>query len=329
MGAAKSCPKLLVVVGMIGALLFSFPSRAPGQAYPSKPITIYCGYEAGATTDVTARALADGASKLLGVPIVVENKPGGSATLCAGLLASKKPDGYTLGLTDTRVIVARPHLLKVAYNPWEDFTWILQFSRYIAALCVLSDSPLKTIDEFIAFAKAHPGLSYGSPGMHSGGHLSTEVLARCRGLKFKHVPFKGGAPANTALLGRHLDFVGGVGQHMQYVKQGVFRMLVLYQTDERDPNFPVVPTLKELGCQDFPATGYLLMAPKGLPGPVYEKLAMAFRKTTEGPDFQKLLKQLEIPYDFKDRFQLEKDLPKESELYKNFLKEIETEKKDI
>ena len=105
-------------------------------------------------------------------------------------------------------------------------------------------------------------------------------------------------------------------------------MLVLYQTDERDPNFPAVITLKELGCQDFPATGYLLMAPQGLAGPVYEKLAMAFRKTTEGPDFQKLLKQLEIPYDFKDRFQLEKQLPKESELYKNFLKEIEAEKKD-
>jgi tripartite-type tricarboxylate transporter receptor subunit TctC len=314
---------------LMSALLAASPSAVWGQDYPNKPITIYCGYEAGATTDVTARALADGASKLLGVPIVVENKPGGSATLCAGLLASKKGDGYTLGLVDTKVIVARQHLLKIAYKPLEDFTWILQYAHYVSGLCVLSDSPFKTIDEFIAYAKANPGLSYGTPGMYSAGHLSIDVLARCKGLKFKHVPYKGGAPANTALLGKHLDFVGGVGQHIQYVRQGVFRMLVLLGTDKRDPSFPDIPTLNELGCQDFAASGLLLMAPRGLPAPAYEKLAAAFRKVSEGPDFQKLLKILELPYDFKDRSQLERELPKEFELYKIFLKEMRVDKKDL
>ncbi len=106
-------------------------------------------------------------------------------------------------------------------------------------------------------------------------------------------------------------------------------MLVLLATDKRDPNFPDIPTINELGCQDFADSGLLLMAPRGLPAPVYEKLANAFRKVSEGSDFQKLLKNLEMPYDFKDRSQLERELPKEFEFYRTFLKEMKADKKDL
>ena len=327
MVAARSYRKWLVVVGLIGALLISFPATAPGQGYPNKPITVYCGYSAGATTDLTTRALASAAEKILGVPVTVENKPGGSATVCAGLVASKPPDGYILGILDMSALTTRPHLFKVAFNPLTDFTFILQYGLYVGGLCVLSESPIKTIDEFIAYAKAHPGLSYGASGQYSRGHLAMEIFAKCKGLTFKHVPFKGGAPANTALLGKHLDFVGGSGQHIQYVKQGVFRMLMVFSMENRDPHFPNIPMQKDMGCEDVPPNKYILIAPKGLPDPIYKKVHDAFKKASEQPEFKKLMETLYLPYEYKGRKDLEKDIPAQFTWYKGFLEKMGVTKK--
>jgi tripartite-type tricarboxylate transporter receptor subunit TctC len=290
-----------------------------GQNYPEKAITIYCGYEAGATTDLTARGLAAGLEKLLKVPVVVENKAGGGATVAAGLVASKKPDGYTLAVVSTGALTVRPHLFKISFKPMQDFTLLAQYSRYIGGLCVLNESPLKTIDDFIAFAKANPGLSYGSSGAYTQQHMAVELFSQCKGLNLKHVPFKGGAPANTALLGKHTDFVAGSGQHMQFVKQGVFRMLLIYNTDKKDPDYPRIPILKELGCPDAPALGYMVVGPKGLPEPISQKLISSLRKVTESPDFQALLKTLDLPFDFKEGKELQKDVPLEYNWYKEFL----------
>jgi tripartite-type tricarboxylate transporter receptor subunit TctC len=315
---------LSLLVALLSFPLFSIPGFS--QEFPTKPITIYCGYAAGATTDITARGLASGLEKVLGVPVVVENKAGGGATVAAGLVASKKPDGYTLGVVSTGVITVRPHLLKLSYDPLKDFTLISQYSLYIGAVTVLKDSPYKNIGEFIAYAKANPGLSYASPGMYTQQHLATELFRQCKGLDFKHVPTKGGAEANTQLLGNHVNFVAGAGQHIQYVKQGVFRMLAVFNTDKRDPNYPDVPTIKELGCQDAPALGYIVIGPKGMPDAIYKKLSGAIKKVVEGSDFQKLLTQLEIPYDYKDRAQMEKDVLVENEFYKTFLQKMGAKK---
>ena len=315
---------LPLLVALLSFLLFPIPGFS--QEYPTKPITIYCGFAAGATTDLTARGLASGLEKVLGSAVVVENKAGGGATVAAGLVASKKPDGYTLGVVSTGVITVRPHLIKLAYDPLKDFTLISQYSLYIGAVTVLKDSPYKDIAEFIAYAKANPGLSYASPGMYTQQHLATELFRQCKGLDFKHVPTKGGAEANTQLLGKHVNFVAGAGQHIQYVKQGVFRMLAVFNTDKRDPNYPDVPTIKEMGCQDAPALGYIVVGPKGMPDAIYKKLSGAIKKVVEGSDFQKLLTQLEIPYDYKDRAQMEKDVLVENEFYKTFLQKMGAKK---
>ena len=318
--------KRFIRTGLILTFLISFPLSAFGQAFPDKPINIFVGFAAGATTDLTARALGHGLEKVLGVPVAVENKAGGGATVAAALVASKKPDGYTLGVVSTGVITVRPHILKLAYDPLKDFTLICQYSRYIGAVTVLSESPFKTIHEFIAHAKANPGLSYSSPGMYTQQMLAMECFRQCKGLEFKHVPTKGGAEACTQLLGKHVNFMAGAGLHIQYVKQGVMRMLAVYNTDKRDPNYPDVPTIKELGCEDAPALGYLVIGPKGLPDPIYKKLSEAIRKVTEGPDFQKFLGHLEIPYDYKDRSQLEKDVLVEYEFFKTFLEKMGVKK---
>jgi tripartite-type tricarboxylate transporter receptor subunit TctC len=304
---------------LIVAFAFSLPPSAMGQAYPDKPITIYCSYAAGATTDLSTRALAEQVEKMFGVPVVVENKPGGTSTVCAGLLASKKPDGYTLGVISTGALTLMPHMVKPSYNPLKDFTPIMQYSRFLGGLTVLSESPIKTVDDFVAYAKAHPGLSYGSPGMYSQQHLAVELFGQCKGLKLKHVPFKGGAESNTALLGKHLDFNAGSGQHIRYVKQGVFRVLMIYNSNKRDPNFPSIPTQEEIGCPDYPANGMMLAGPKGMPEAMVKKLEDAFKKASESPSFHKLLDQFDLPYDYKGRTQLEKEIPIQYDGSKNLL----------
>ena len=307
---------MFFAAGLILVFLFSFPIGASGQDFPNKPITIYCGYAAGASTDLTTRFLANGAEKMLGVPVVVENKPGGAATVCASLVASKKSDGYTLAVVDSGAISTTPLRQKVPYDPKKDFTVIMQYARYCpGGVTVLSDFPAKTIDEFIAYAKAHPGLSYGSTGVNQPGHIGIELFAHCKGLKFKHIPYKGGSEAITALMGKHTDFMQGAGGHIPYVRQGVFRLLMVFAIDKRDPSFPDVPILRELGCDDIDTVAYVLLGPKGIPEGIVEKLNKTFKKVSEDPKFKDLLQKFTALYEYKDGAQVEKDLPAEGERF--------------
>ncbi len=322
MRTIKSFWAMFTAVGLTLVLLISFPSPSSGQVYPNKPITLYCAYVAGATTDLTTRGLAAGAEKLLGVPIMVENKPGGNSTVCASLLASKRPDGYTLAVVPTGVIAQLPQLYKLSYSPFNAFTPILQYSRYIGGLCVLTESPIKNIDEFMAYAKSHPGLTYGSPGMYSQQHLAVDLFSQCKGLNLKHVPYKGGSEAITAFLGKHTDFIAGSGSHIPYVRQGAFRLLMVYNATKRDPSFPDIPILKELGCEDYPADGLMVAGPKGLPEPMVKKLKTVFKKVAESEEFQKLLVQINLPYDYKDGIDIDKEAPAQFEWFKAFYKKI-------
>ncbi len=317
----------LVLFGWVTlALWVGIPWSASAQDFPSKPITLYCGFAAGGTVDLVARSLASGAEKLLGVPIVVETKAGGSSTVCSGLIASKKPDGYTLGIITSDAVTRLPDLIKVTYDPAKDFTFIGQYVNGIAALVVPVDSPFKTIEEFIAYAKTHPGLTYGSSGINSHNAIPIELFAQCKGLQFKEIPYKGGAESVTAMLGKHTDFLCGSGSHMPYVEQGQFRMLFVGMTDKRDPNYPSVPTVKDLGCPDIPPNTHLILAPKGMRDAVANKLEDAFKKASEGAEFQGLLKRIKLPYNFKTRAQLNKDIPSEIAVFKEYHNKTGTKK---
>ncbi|NWF56469.1 MAG: tripartite tricarboxylate transporter substrate binding protein [Syntrophaceae bacterium] len=315
MEAKKNYRKTLTIF-MTWALLFlACPAFAE---YPDKPITIYCGYGPGASTDASSRALASGLEKMWGVPVVVENKPGGGTTVCAGLVASKKPDGYTLGVISEGALTASPLLQKLAYDPLKDFTFLAQYATYFGAFVVRSDAPWKTLDEFIAHAKANPGMSYTSTGMHTRQQISAELLGRCKGLTFRHVPTKGGADASTMLMGGHADFSTGSSQ-IVYVRQGVFRLLLRVNAEKRDPSFPDVPTLKEIGCPDVPSAGLDVVAPRGLPPAISQKLVEGIRKVTLEPPFQKVLVNFDIPYDFLDQEGLAKKIKDQYEWFKDYL----------
>ena len=308
-------------------LIITCPVVSWGQAFPNKPITIYAGFEAGGGTDLTTRALAAGAEKILGVPVVVENKPGGGGTVAAALVAKRPPDGYSLATFATSTLTVRTMLLKVAYDPMKDFTYLCHYSQHTGALCVLSESPYKTINDFIAYAKNHPNLSYAHSGLYSSQQLATELLARCKGLKFRNVPCKGGSEAYRELMGKHVDFACGTGSHKIYVKQGTFRELVIYHEDKRDPESPDVPTLQELNCPDVPASGRVVVGPKGIPADAVGKLNAAFRKVSEGAEFQKILKNIDIPLKYFDGKEFENAIRKEYSWYKENLSKFVEKKK--
>jgi len=315
MGTRKNCRKTLAIVLGMAVLLLASPAF---PEYPDKPITIYCGYGPGASTDISSRSLASGLEKMWGVPVVVENKPGGGTTVCAGLVASKKPDGYTLGVISEGALTANPLLQKLAYDPLKDFTFLAQYATYFGSFVVRSDSPWKTLDEFIAHAKAHPGMSYTSTGMYTRQQISAELLAQCKGLIFRHVPTKGGTDASTMLMGGHADFSTGSSQ-IVYVRQGVFRLLVQVNAEKRNPSFADVPTLREIGCPDVPPAGIDVIAPKGLSPAISQKLGEAIRKVTLEPSFQKVLISFDVPYDYLDQEGLEKKVSKEYEWFKGYL----------
>jgi tripartite-type tricarboxylate transporter receptor subunit TctC len=312
--------------------LFLLPLQSFSQDFPSKPITIYVGYEPGASTDVLTRTFATEAERILGVPVVVENKAGGGTSVAAALVASKKPDGYTLAVVSTGGLTAVPIMTRnLSYNPLKDFTFIFSFTEYQYSLCTRNDSPVKTLPELIKHARNNPGalLSYSTPGTGTTNHLNMEYLAKEAKVKFKHVPFKGGIPAYTALLGGHVDMTSGSGTERSFVKQGQFRMLTMFHKEKRDPNFPDVPILKEFGYKDSPGAGaaIILLAPKNLPGSVYNKLESAFTQAVHAPKLQNTLKQIDFPFVFKDRRKLETDLPRHYKSLAEFLGELGLVKK--
>jgi len=307
------------------SLFLLFPFQAFSQDFPTKPITVYCGQEAGATTDLTIRALADIAKTHLGVPVIVENKAGGGATVAATLLASKKPDGYTLAAFSSAALDTRHLMLeKLNYDPFKDFTYIFAYANYIYGICVRKESPFQTLNDLLEHARKKPEdlLTYSSSGTGSSSQLAVEFLAKQAKVRFKHVPFKGGAPATTALIGGHVDFTAGAGIHVNYVKQGIFRMLAVTGSEKRDPTFPEIPTLTDLGYKDVPPSNYLFLAPRGLPDPIFKKLEPAFRQAAYSPQFQKVLATLNVPFAFKTRRELEMDFPKHYQFWRDLLKEI-------
>jgi len=312
-----------LVTTLVSVACVALPSAAQAQPYPNKPITFYVSYGAGATTDITARALARAAESILGVPIAVDNKGGGGGTVAAGMLVSKKPDGYTVLIGSTAAITIRPLLMKVSYKA-SDIVGVMQYSYFHnGSVVVPADSPWKTIEDFIEAAKKNPGMSYATAG---GGGVATtsqqmgvEALKRCKGLDFKHVPTKGGTEANTMLMGKHVNFTSGSGSHNPLVVDGVFRQLVLFQS-MRDENFPDVRTLKEIGCdwENPPNSGMLATVRAGTPPDILKKLENTFMTVAQSPEFRAMLKQNYLPFDLKDSKTLNHDLAVETTWYKDY-----------
>ena len=258
------------------AIALAAPATTQAQSqYPTRPIRLIVPYPPGAGTDFTAREIAAQFSKALGQPVVVDNRPGAAATLGHALAAKAPPDGYTLLLGTTGGLVSGPALLgtKIAYDPLKDFTTI-GLATYVPYSLVLTASlPVTNVKELVALAKKQPGkLHFGSGGVGVGLHMAGELFSQVAGIKLVHVPYKGAAPAMTAVIGGEIDMMfNGIPPTLPHIKAGRVRVLAI-GSDDRTDLLPAVPTILESGIPFSTEGWYGIVAPKGTPQPIIDTL---------------------------------------------------------
>ena len=260
-----------------------FSGAAAAQDYPTKPITLIVPWPAGGSTDISMRAIADAASKHLGQPIAVDNKGGGGGTVGpATMAAASKPDGYTISQIPITVF-RLPLMQEVSWNPDKDFSYIIHLTGYTFGVTTNSESQFKTWKDVVDFAKANPGkVTYATPGAGTSLHVGMEQIAGLAGIKLTQVPFKGGAETNAAVLGNHTMLQADSTGWRPLVDAGKLRLLMVW-TDKRSPNFPDVPTLKEIGYPMVYDSPFGIAGPKGMDPKIVAKLHDAFKKAIEDP----------------------------------------------
>lgn len=276
-------PYLCAGVLMASAVLPS-PAAAQGAGdFPNKPITLIVPFAAGVTADLLFRGYAEAASKHLGVPVVVDNKVGGSATLGpAQMIATAKPDGYTISqiaIPFYRV----PVMQKATYDPIKDLSYIIMVGGYTLGAVVKSDSPYKNWKDVIDFAKANPGrFTYTTIGAATTNAIAMELMARTSGVQFTHVPGKGGGEGIAAVLGGHVMAMVESPSWAPTVASGDLRLLLILN-GERSKKWPNVPTLKEFGYDYSFDSPFGLAGPKGMDPAIVKKLHDAFKIAYEDP----------------------------------------------
>ena len=219
--------KCFIWIG-VAVLLLAGALPAAAQDYPTKPINLIIQYPPGGSTDLAARALANGAKKYLGQPLICENKSGGGGTVGVALVAAKPADGYTIGITTGSPTIAY-HMGKLSFHPINDLTPIMRWGNYLFGIVVRADSQWKTIQDLFRYAKQNPEkVSYGSPGVGTPTFLAMEELSLASGIKFTHIPAKGIAENNTALLGGHIDIISDSSGWAPLVDGGKFRILATW-----------------------------------------------------------------------------------------------------
>ncbi|KGG87575.1 MULTISPECIES: tripartite tricarboxylate transporter substrate binding protein [Comamonas] len=283
---------VLATAAFVTAAGIGASAWAQSGDYPARPVTLIVPFPAGGPTDRHMRTLADIAGKHLGQPIIVENKPGAGGTLGPGTMArTAKPDGYTI--TQFPMSMLRmAHMQKTAWNPVTDFSYIIGVSGYTFGFTVRSDSPYKSFNEYIAAARKTPGkIEYGSTGIGSSPHLLMEELAENAKVTLNHVPFKGNADLQQALLGGHVAAQSDASGWDTYVNGGQMRLLMTFG-EKRTQRWPDVPTAKELGYGVVSTSPYGLAGPKGMDPAVVRKLHDVFKKAMDDPRHVEVLRQL-------------------------------------
>lgn len=259
---------------------------AQAQSWPEKPVTLVVPFPPGGSTDQVARAVGPRLTEKFKQSFLVDNKPGATGTIGATFVQRAAPDGYTFLVTSLGPLVIVPHLLKgLQYDALHGFDLITVAVQSPNVLVVPANSPHKTVADVIAYEKANPGkMSFASAGNGSSDHLTAELFWQQTGTKGVHIPYKGGAPAHTDLIGGQVDAsFQNINAVSQYIKAGKMRALAITSA-KRSPVLPDVPTLAEAGVPNVEVASWqAIVAPKGLPPAVREKAHAAFVEALKDP----------------------------------------------
>jgi tripartite-type tricarboxylate transporter receptor subunit TctC len=317
--------RFIVVMAITASFLITGFSAFAAE-FPTKPINLVIQYPPGGSTDLTARALANGAKKYLGQPVICENKAGGGGTVGVAIVASKPADGYTLGIVTSSPTMAF-HMGKLNFHPLNDLTPIMRWGNYLFGITVRSDSQWKTMRELIEYVKQNPDkVSYGSPGVGTPPHLAMEEFSMVAGTKFIHIPSKGIAENVTALLGKHIEAISDSSGWAPMVDSGQFRLLAIW-SETRCERYPQAPTIKEIGY-DVVARSHLgVIGPKGMPKPIVAKLADAFKKAMDDPEYKAVMKKFDMNNYYLDTEDYSKYMKSDFENIEKLVKKLGLDKK--
>jgi tripartite-type tricarboxylate transporter receptor subunit TctC len=285
----------LFVVFLSSISILVLLSAAGGAEFPAKAVNLLIGYSAGGSTDLSSRALAAEASKILKQPVICSNQVGAAGTLVLGRVKGEKADGYTFYNAPTANFCRIPHLQAVPYDPLKDFAFIMQYGLYQYGILVRSDAPWKTFEELVDYAKKNPNkIKYGTSGLGTGQHLVMEYLGMKLGIKWDHVPFPGGAQVVTALLGGHVQVISQTTEWKEQALAGKFRLLAV-PTTQRLKAFPDVATLMEKGYNFAVHSTLAFMGPAGMPPEAVDKLDKAFGEAMKSKIFLDVMDKFDMP----------------------------------
>ena len=275
----------LQLAGAAGLMLAGPAARAlSANPFPAQPIRIMYPFSPGGGMEVVLRTMAEHMQRTLGQPVIIDNRTGAGGSIAANATATAAPDGYTLFVGPVGIMAITPQLRKLPYDTRKDLVPVAKLTEFNSTYTVANALPVKTLAEFIAYAKANPGkVTFASSGVGSQVHLAGEILQKNWGIQMTHVPYKGAADITTDLLAGRVDMSIDVTM-LQYAKTGRARLLAV-QYPKRLPDFPEVPTVAETGVPN-PGTGgtwFGAFAPKGTPAPVIDKLAAAFEAALKQP----------------------------------------------
>jgi len=268
---------------------------ALAQDWPAKPIRIIVPFAPGGATDIPARLIAPKLQESLGQPVVIENRTGAGGIIGMQAGAQAQPDGYTLLMATNAEIVMHPSIYpKLPYDPLKDLAPVSIMVESPMLLVVPPSSPYNSVAELLAAAKAKPGaLTFSTAGTGSTSHVLTEMMAQQAKVQFLHVPYKGGAPASTAVSTGEVNFaLLNLGSAVNFVKGGKAKALAV-TSEKRDPNFPDWPTAIEAGVPGFAEHIWIGMAvPAATPRPIVERVSAQVAKALKAPDVHERLVQL-------------------------------------
>ena len=286
----KLFDQLLRVLWII-CLGFSFTFGAQAQEYPNRPIKIVIPYPPGGPSDIVGRLLGQALSESLGKPVIIESKPGAAANIGMQYVARSSPDGYTLLLVSSNLVINPNLYANPGYDAIKDFSPIIMPAGSPNLLVVHPSFPAKNIQEFLALMKANPGkYDFASPGGGSGPHLSAELLKLKLNLNMQHIPFNGGGPALQAVLGNQVPIgFSTLPPAIAQVKSGKL-ISIAFTSSSRSPVLPETPTLGESGVNDVEGeTLQFIVAPAGTPNSIIQKLNVEFNKALSNPELQSKL----------------------------------------
>jgi len=266
------------------------------SGFPNRPIRLIVPWPPGGSTDGQLRSLADLASRHFGQTVVIENRSGASGTLAAATMANEqRGDGHLVGQMPVTVFRLPLMSRRPTFDPLADFTYIIHLTGYLFGVVVRADSPWRSWQEFLAYAKANPGkVSYGSPGVGTTLHLTMERIAEQQGIEWLHVPFRGGADNIQAVLNGSTQANADSTGWAPLVDEGRLRLLVTWGA-ERAKRFPNVPTLRETGTDIVAASPYGLAGPKGIDPGVVRVLHDGFKAALHDPAHAAVLDRYDMP----------------------------------